>query len=155
MSAKVRKRKRELDGSLLGKANANPILDTRTYEVEFADGQTAELTENIIAQTMYAQCDSKGYQYLLLAGILDHQKDSSAVERPDMFVIRGLNQHYRKTTKVRNFVSNGKMAVPLGRSCPTNPTPSKSRTTLLPTASKTSLPSLGGYPSRSNAGIEL
>lgn len=98
-SAKVRKRKRQLDGTLSGKANANPILDTRTYEVEFADGQTAELTANVIAQNMFAQCDSEGNQYLLLAGILDHRKDSSAIERPDMYVTRGSNRHLRKTTK--------------------------------------------------------
>ena len=99
MNAKVRKRKRELDGSLLGKANFNPILDTRTYEVEFADGQTAELTANVIAHNMYAHCDGEGNQYLLFAGILDHRKDSSVVERPDMVITRGSNQHYRKTTK--------------------------------------------------------
>jgi hypothetical protein len=31
LNAKVRSRKRGSDGSLLGKANQNPILDTRTY----------------------------------------------------------------------------------------------------------------------------
>ncbi|KAI2488761.1 hypothetical protein MHU86_25815 [Fragilaria crotonensis] len=53
LSAKVRNRKRAIDGSLIGKANSNPILDTRTYEVEFADGQTTELSANVIAQNMY------------------------------------------------------------------------------------------------------
>ncbi|KAI2513194.1 Reverse transcriptase (RNA-dependent DNA polymerase) [Fragilaria crotonensis] len=99
MSGKVRGRKRTADGSLVGKANANPILDTRTYEVEFPDGQTAELAANIIAQNMYAMCDTEGNQYLLLAGIVDHRKDDSAIERPDMYIQRGSNQQIRKTTK--------------------------------------------------------
>ena len=36
----------------------NPILDTRMYQVEFAGGNVAELPANIIAGSMYAQCDA-------------------------------------------------------------------------------------------------
>ena len=35
MAGKVKRRKRERDGTLKGTAHANPILDTRTYEVEY------------------------------------------------------------------------------------------------------------------------
>jgi hypothetical protein len=63
MNGKVRGRKRMADGSLVGRANANPILDTRTYEVEFPVGQTAELAANVIAQNMYAMCNIEGNQY--------------------------------------------------------------------------------------------
>lgn len=99
MNAKVRGRKRQSDGTLRGKAHSNPILDTRTYEVEFADGQRTELAANVIAENMFAQCDSEGNQYLLLAGIVDHRKDNSAVEKKDMYIKRGSNQQLRKTTK--------------------------------------------------------
>ena len=68
MSGKVRGRKRMSDGSLIGKSNVNPILDIRIYDIEFPDGQTAELAaSNVIAQNMYAMCDIDGNQYLLLA----------------------------------------------------------------------------------------
>ena len=87
------------DGSLVGKLNANPILDTRTCEVKFADGQTAELAANVIAQNMYAMCNIEGNQYLLLAGIVDHRKDDTAVDRADMYIQRGSNCHMQKTTK--------------------------------------------------------
>ena len=83
---------------LVGKLNANPILDTRTCEVKFADGQTAELAANVIAQNMYAMCDIEGNQYLLLAGLVDHWKDDTAVDRADMYIQRGSNCHMRKTT---------------------------------------------------------
>ena len=66
LSAKVRRRKRTIDGSLTGKAHQYPILNTRTYNVEFADGQTAELSANVIAQNMYVMCDTEGNQYILL-----------------------------------------------------------------------------------------
>jgi hypothetical protein len=43
-SGKVLRRKRELDGTARGRANANPMLDTRTYEIEFPDGRSDEYT---------------------------------------------------------------------------------------------------------------
>ncbi|KAI2502052.1 Reverse transcriptase (RNA-dependent DNA polymerase) [Fragilaria crotonensis] len=76
-----------------------PILDTRTYEVEFSDGQTAEVTANVIAQNMYAMCDEEGNQFLLLAGIVDHRKDESAISRADMYIRKGSNTHIRKSTR--------------------------------------------------------
>jgi hypothetical protein len=40
-----------------GRANANSVLDTRTYEIDFLDGRSDEYTANVIAENMYAQCD--------------------------------------------------------------------------------------------------
>ena len=74
------------------------ILDTCTYDVEFMDGQKAELAANVIAQNMFAQCNIEKNQYLLLAGIVDHRKDNSAVEKKDVYIRHGLNQQPRKTT---------------------------------------------------------
>jgi hypothetical protein len=94
MNAKVRGRKRLSDGTLLGKAHSNPTLDTCTYEVDFADGQTAELAAKVIVQNMYAQCDCEGThnQYLLLAGIVKHKHNLKAVDCSDMYVHRGSNR---------------------------------------------------------------
>jgi len=39
--AKVIARKRDHDGNPIGKANNNPILDTRLYQVIFPDGETS------------------------------------------------------------------------------------------------------------------
>jgi ribosomal protein L31E len=99
MAGKVTRRKRELDGSLKGTAHSNPILDTRTYVVEFPDGQAAEYSANIIAENMYAQCDTEGNQYLLLKEIVDWKRDDTATPKADMYVTRGANKHFRKTTK--------------------------------------------------------
>ena len=100
MSGKVRNRKREVDGTLKGTAHSNPILDTRTYDVEFPDGQVAEYSANVIAENMYAQCDIEGNQYLLLDEIIDWRKDDTAVKIEDKYVTsHNGNRHYRKTTK--------------------------------------------------------
>ena len=77
----------------------NSILDMRTYEVEFPDGQTAEYSANIIVENMYAQCDTEGNQYLLLKEIMDWKKDNSATSLADMYVTHGANKHFHKTTK--------------------------------------------------------
>ena len=55
-TGKVKRRKRDADGELRGLANNNPILDTRTYEVEFPDGQVTEYAANVIAENMWSQC---------------------------------------------------------------------------------------------------
>ena len=76
---KVKSRKRNSDGNLVGKADSNPIKDTRTYEVEFPDGEVAELTANAIAEAMYATCDDDGNEYLLFDDIVDHKKSNKAL----------------------------------------------------------------------------
>ena len=53
----VRRRKRDVEGNTIGRANRNPILDTQAYEVEFEDGSMSTYSENVIAESMYAQCD--------------------------------------------------------------------------------------------------
>jgi hypothetical protein len=65
-SGKVVRRKRKLDGTVRGRANANSMLDTRTYEIEFHDGRSDEYTANVIAENMYSQCDIEGRQYNLM-----------------------------------------------------------------------------------------
>ena len=67
--------------------------------VEFPDGQVAEYSVNIIAENVYAQCDSEGNQYLLLKEIVDWRKDDNAVAMEDMYIDHGSHRQLRKTTK--------------------------------------------------------
>ena len=62
LSGTVLSRKRDVDGNLVGKANANPILDTRMYVVAFPDGREAEYSANVIAENMLSMCDAEGNQ---------------------------------------------------------------------------------------------
>ncbi len=52
--------KRDQDGNPVGLANANPILDTRTYIINFDDGDQTELIANLIAESLFSQCDPDG-----------------------------------------------------------------------------------------------
>jgi hypothetical protein len=82
-----------------GKASSNPILDTRTYNVEFPDGRSEEYTANVIAKNMYAQCDEEGNQFLMVQDIFGHKTDGHELERADMYIKVGSNRQIRKTTK--------------------------------------------------------
>jgi hypothetical protein len=95
-SGKVVRRKRELDGTVRGRANANSMLDTRTYEIEFPDGRSDEYTANVIAENMYAECDIEGRQYNLMEGTTDHKTDGDAVEPADMYIKHGSNKKVKK-----------------------------------------------------------
>ncbi len=72
VKGRVTARKRDRDGNSIGRANDNPILDTRSYIVDFDVGDQAELTANKIAESLYLQCDPDGNQYVLLDEIVDH-----------------------------------------------------------------------------------
>ena len=54
---------------------------------------------SIIAENMYAQCDSEGNQYLLLKEIVDWRKDDTAVAKEDMYINHGSNRQLCITTK--------------------------------------------------------
>ena len=54
LRAQVVSRKRDSNGNPIGRANANPILDTRIYEVKFEDGAREFYSENLIAENMYS-----------------------------------------------------------------------------------------------------
>ena len=45
-------RSKDTNENLIGRSDTNPILDTRTYQVEFAGGEVTELTTNVIAKSM-------------------------------------------------------------------------------------------------------
>jgi hypothetical protein len=83
-TGRVTRRNHELDGTVRGRENANPMLDTRNYEIQFPDGRTDEYTANVIAENMFAQCDIEGRQFNLMEGIIDHKTDGQAVAPADM-----------------------------------------------------------------------
>jgi hypothetical protein len=63
------------DGTPIGKGHDNPTLDSREYEVELPDGSIDAFHANVISENDFAQVDSEGRRYKLVAGIIDHWKD--------------------------------------------------------------------------------
>jgi hypothetical protein len=81
MHARVTKRLKDNEGIPVGKANDNPLLDSRKYEIEYADGNIEELTANIIAENLIAQVDEEGRRQMMLDEIIDHRVNEDAIPK--------------------------------------------------------------------------
>ena len=68
----------DASGTFMGRAHTNPILDTGMYQVDFAGSEVTDITTNIIAKSIYTQCDADGNEYLLLAVLVDYCEDNKA-----------------------------------------------------------------------------
>jgi hypothetical protein len=99
LTGKVVRRKRDADGNLIGKAAANPILDTRLYVVSFPDDREVEYAANVIAENMLSMCDRNGNQHPLMRYITDHRKDDTAVSKIDGYTWTRGRKISKKTTK--------------------------------------------------------
>ena len=96
--AKVTKRLKDAHGNPIGTANDNPILDTRMYEVQFADGYKQAMTANVIAENMFANVDEEGHRHLLLDSIIDFRKTKNAIRKEDAFITSSSGTKRRKET---------------------------------------------------------
>ena len=92
----VSARKRDRDGNPVGLANANPILDTRSYIIDFDNGDQTKLTANLIAESLFSQCDPNGNKYVLLDEIVDHCRLPTAIKLADQKVIHANGRTYLK-----------------------------------------------------------
>jgi hypothetical protein len=117
IKGRVARHKLASDGTPLGIADRNPILDTREYEVEFTDGTTETYATNLIAENFYSQVDAKGYESLYIDSILEHIKDGSAVSKDNQYT-RSYNENMvrLKTTKEWNLLVQLKDGSTCGRS---------------------------------------
>jgi len=97
---RVSARKRDRNGNPVGLANSNPILDTRVYIIDFDDGDQTELTANLIAESLFSQCDPDGNQYVLLDEIVDHRRLPTAIKLADQKVIRANGRTYLKRSTI-------------------------------------------------------
>ena len=93
-------RKKDHDGKPIGKRNANPMLDSRVYEVKFPDGETTEVAANLIAENLFSQIDSEGRSYAILKEIVDHRTNGHALSKDDGFTVDKFGrEHPRVTTR--------------------------------------------------------
>jgi len=99
--ARVKKRLKDHRGNAIGIANTNPILDTRMYEVEFADGHKQSMAANYISENMFAHVNEEGYRHMLLDSIIDIRRTSEAISKEDGFV------HSKNGTKRRVQTTRG------------------------------------------------
>jgi hypothetical protein len=92
--------KQDWDGNSIGLANDNPIPDTRSYIVNFDDGNQTELTAIMIVESLYLQYDPEGNQYVLLEEIVNCRPLPAAVKLPDQKIVRANSRIYLKHSTV-------------------------------------------------------
>ena len=83
LRGRVVEQKRDAKGNVMGRANDNPIRETRQYVVKFDASEVTQLTVNVITQSMYSMCDEDDYQVLLFDAIVDHKRDETAMTKAD------------------------------------------------------------------------
>jgi hypothetical protein len=96
----VTSRKWDKDGTPVGRANANPILDMCEYTFTFNNGDETMMSANLIAEAMYAQCDPDGNLYVLLDSIIDHKRLDSAIRPLDQKVVSPNRRTYLRRSTV-------------------------------------------------------
>jgi len=95
--AKVKHRKRNSDGNLVGRKHRIPTLDSRIYVCEFPDGEEIDVSYNTLAEHLFSQCDSEGNQYQIFQENINHRKNKNAVDKSDQMVRNGNRNHKKKT----------------------------------------------------------
>ena len=98
--AKVTKRLKDANGIPIGMADQNPLLDTRMYEVEFADGEKASLVANYMVENLFAQVYDKGNRQVLMNEIIDYRTNGTELKQQDAFITTKTGtKRRRETTK--------------------------------------------------------
>ena len=64
---------------MIDRAHKFRILDTRMYQVKFTEGAVTELTTNIIAKSMYTQCNADGKEHILLDALVGYCRDDKSI----------------------------------------------------------------------------
>jgi hypothetical protein len=100
VKGRVTSQKRDKDGSPIGLANPNPILDTREYTFTFNNGDETVLNANLISEAMYVQCNPDGKQHVLLGSIIDHRQLDTAIRPSDQNDVRPYGRTYMKCSTI-------------------------------------------------------
>ncbi len=91
-------RKTDAQGKPLGKAHANPLLDTREYIVGLEDGTHDSYFANTIAKNLFTQCDAEGREFNVVREIIDHKADGHALTVQNGYYIYNGQKRDKKTT---------------------------------------------------------
>ena len=78
--------------------NNNPLINNRSYELEFTDITTEFLTANIIAKNILEKFDEEGNHQMLLDNIIDDIRDVISIGKENAFTVTTNGMKERKMT---------------------------------------------------------
>ena len=94
---KVIRQKRYSNENSVRRMKNKPILNTWEYRIEFDDGEVSKVIENVITESMYAECDDYGNDYLMMDSIVVYQKNDKIIAVPDQEVVHRGRRSMRKS----------------------------------------------------------
>jgi len=86
VNGKVVDRDKNPDGSLKGESNPNPVLDSRSYKVEFRDETYGHYSTNTLIENLDSQMDEEGRSSTLLSSTVGNREDENAVPLRDGYI---------------------------------------------------------------------
>ena len=99
VSGKVKRRKVDPSTNLLqGTYNANPILDSRVYEVEMPDGTYNDYSANVLIENIMASVDDNGQSSMILDDIIGHRFNPNCISKTDGWYTTAQGARRRKIT---------------------------------------------------------
>ena len=98
--ARVNNRLKDKDGRPIGITAENPILNIRTYRVEYDDGYKTVMTANTITRKLFLQVNQDGEHSLILNATIDLRTDGTHTKVGDSVIhMSNENKRRRDTTK--------------------------------------------------------
>ena len=87
-------------GKPVGAYNKDPLLDSRIYEVMFPDGNIEQYAANLIAESIYMDCDDEGRRSQMMDGIVEFHRSDDALRKDEaMYVNSNGRKGKIRTTK--------------------------------------------------------
>ena len=78
-------RKHNADGNYIGRTHKNPQLDSRVYIVRFPNGEEKDISYNLLAEHLFSQLDSDGYQFRLFHETMHHRGKKPVLDKTDQY----------------------------------------------------------------------
>ena len=98
--ARVTKHVKYNTSNPIGIEHPKLFADHSLYEILFPNGQTEELTANMISENMLSWVDSEWHHYQVLKDTSYHSTDGSLLKKIDWFIrIHNRSLHTKKTTR--------------------------------------------------------
>jgi hypothetical protein len=97
-SQKILGRKRGPDGNYIGRAHANPILNSRQFAIEFPNGEQQDIAYYVLAEHLFSQIDEEGNQYWMFKAIIGHRRKKDAVDKADQYIVHKNGKRVNRKT---------------------------------------------------------
>ena len=102
----VKNRVKDLNGKPIGERNQNPLLDTRSYELELPDGSIEVYNANQVAENLLSCVDDYGHMFKYMDEILGHRKDEKVAIKKENGTFQTKTGQTRKKATTKGWEFN-------------------------------------------------